>query len=206
MGGIEDAKERYEKALDIYEKLLNNDHENVSYQSNVAMTLNNLGNLLKNMGRIEEAKQRYEKALEIFTEPMQYLTIGKKSHSIIKLIDLNSKLAAEETQPFDQMVYLKEVYNLCKKHRDFFDKYELRSEKELVTQAGLNAYIDFLMKNMKLETSFEKRAEKYGKALDAVKKLEEIEKDETVLNLCASAACYLEGRKLLNEALASGKN
>jgi tetratricopeptide (TPR) repeat protein len=46
----------------MYEKLLDNDPENVAYQSDVAMTLNNLGNLLSDMGRIEEAKQRYEKA------------------------------------------------------------------------------------------------------------------------------------------------
>ena len=84
MGRIEEAKQRYEKALEMYEKLLNNDPENVAYQSDVGMTLNNLGTLLSDMGRIEEAKQRYEKALEIFTEPMQYLTIGKKSHSIMR--------------------------------------------------------------------------------------------------------------------------
>ena len=57
------------------------------------MTLNNLGNLLSDMGCIEEAKNRYEKALEIYTEPMQYLTIGRKSESIIKLIQLNSEQA-----------------------------------------------------------------------------------------------------------------
>lgn len=205
MGRIGEAKDSYEKALDIRHKLLKTDPENIVYQSNVGETLNNLGVLFKDTGRIDEAKDRYEKALGIFTEPMQYLTIGKKTHSIIKLIDLNSKLAAEETQPFDQMKYLREVYKTCKKHQEFFIKYELRNERELVTEAGFNAYVDFLMKNMKLETSFEKRAEKYGKALDAVKKLEEIEKDETVLKLCASAACYLEGRKLLNEVLASGR-
>ena len=56
-----------------------------------------------------------------------------------------------------------------------------------------------------MKTDLEKRAKKYGKALEAVKKLEEIEKDETVSKLYSSAACYLEGRKLVNEALASGK-
>ena len=120
MGRIEEAKGRYEKALEMYEKLLETDPENVVYQSNVGMTLNNLGNLLSDMGRIEEAKERYEESLTIYTEPMQYLTIGKKSHSIIKLIDLNSKLAAKENEPFDQMRYLREVYKLCKKHQDFF--------------------------------------------------------------------------------------
>ena len=203
MGRFPQAQYFYELSFLISQKLLETDPENVAYQSFVGTTLNNLGTLLSDMGRIEEAKEKYEESLTIYTEPMQYLTIGKKSHSIIKLIDLNSKLAAEETQPFDQMTYMKKVYKLCKNHRDFFEKYELMNEKELVTEAGLNAYIDFLMKNMKIEENFEKRAKKYGKALDAVKKLDEIETDETVLKLCASAACYLEGRKLLNEALVS---
>ena len=66
MGCIEDAKKRYEKSLDISQKLLNNDPENVVYQSDVGGTLNNLGNLLSNMGRIEETKDRYEKALEMY--------------------------------------------------------------------------------------------------------------------------------------------
>ena len=104
------------------------------------------------------------------------------------------------------MRYLREIYKLCKKHQEFFIKYELRNERELVTEAGLNAYIDFLMKRMKLENGFEKRAEQYGKALGAVKKLEELEKDEVISRLYISAACYLEGRKYINEALIPGKN
>ncbi|MDD3245554.1 MAG: tetratricopeptide repeat protein [Methanosarcina sp.] len=203
MGRIEDAKAKYEKALEIYEKLLQNDPENVAYQSYVGGTLNNLGNLLKNMGRIEDAKAKYEKALEIYTEPMQYLTIGRKSESIIRLIQLNSEQADKETNPFNQMNYLREAFQICKEHQEFFIKYELKHERKLVTEAGLSAYIDFLMKNVSLEGNFEKRAKEYEKALQAVEKLEEIEDDETVLKLCSSAACYLRGRKLVNEALAS---
>ena len=37
------------------------DPENVAYQSDVAMTLNNLGNLLSDMGRIEDAKRNTKK-------------------------------------------------------------------------------------------------------------------------------------------------
>jgi len=66
MGLMKEAKQKYEKALEMRQKLLNNDPENVAYQSYVAITLNNLGILLSNMGRVEEAKQRYEKALEIY--------------------------------------------------------------------------------------------------------------------------------------------
>ncbi|KKH45202.1 hypothetical protein EO93_14085 [Methanosarcina sp. 1.H.A.2.2] len=203
MGRIEDAKAKYDKALEIYEKLLQNDPENVAYQSYVGGTLNNLGNLLKNMGRMEEAKQRYEKALEIYTEPMQYLTIGRKSESIIRLIQLNSEQAEKETNSFNQMKCLREAFQLCKEQREFFIKYKLKHERKLVTEAGLSAYIDFLMKNVRLEDNSEKRAKEYDKALQAVEKLGEMEDDETVSKLCSSAACYLRGRKLVNEALAS---
>jgi len=79
MGRIEEAKQRYENALEIYENLLATDSDNVSYQSYVGGTLNNLGTLLSDMGRIEEAKQRYEKALKIYETssqptPTTYLT------------------------------------------------------------------------------------------------------------------------------------
>jgi hypothetical protein len=157
------------------------------------------------MGRIEDAKQRYEESLAIYTEPMQYLTIGRKSESIIKLIGLNSEQAEKESNPFNQMKCLREAFKLCKGHREFFLKYELKHERELVTEAGLSAYIDFLMRNVRFETDSRKRAEEYEKALQAIEKLGEIEDDETVSKMYSSAACYLRGRKLVNEALASRK-
>lgn len=41
MGHLEEAKEKYEKALEIREKLLENDPENVVYQLDVGGALNN---------------------------------------------------------------------------------------------------------------------------------------------------------------------
>ena len=40
---------------------------------------------------------------------MQYLTIGRKSQAIIKVIELNLDLAEEETNYRKQMKYLEEV-------------------------------------------------------------------------------------------------
>ncbi|MDP3103666.1 MAG: tetratricopeptide repeat protein [Candidatus Methanoperedens sp.] len=65
MGKPEDAKNRYERALKMYEALLDGEPGNVVYQSQVAMTLNNLGNLLSDMGKPEDAKNRYERALKM---------------------------------------------------------------------------------------------------------------------------------------------
>ncbi|WP_229395029.1 tetratricopeptide repeat protein [Methanosarcina sp. DH1] len=65
MGRFLQAQSFCELSLLISQKLLENAPDNVSYQSSVAATLNNLGTLLSNMGRIEESKQRYENALEI---------------------------------------------------------------------------------------------------------------------------------------------
>ena len=205
MGRTEDAKDSLEKALDVYEKLLNTDPENVEYQSYVGTALNNLGNLLWTMERIEDAKQMFIISLEIYTEPMQYLTIRRRAESIIGLIGLISEQAAKETSLYNKMKYLRESFKLCKKHREFFIKYELEHERKLVTEVGLRAYIDFLMKNVKFETNSKKRAREYEKALQAVEKLGEIENDETVSKLYSSAICYLKGRKLVNEAIASKK-
>jgi tetratricopeptide (TPR) repeat protein/predicted amidohydrolase len=202
VGDIEKAKDRYKEALVIYEALLKNNLENVLYQFYVGTTLNNLGSLFKNTGHIEEAKNKYEESLTKYTEPMQYLTIGKKSESIIRLIELNTEQAKKGNQ-YDQMRCLKEAVELCKKHQDFFIKYELKHERELATGTGLSAYIDFLLKNIKAENDAGKRADEYEKAIKAVEKLKFVGDDEAILKLCDSTSYYLSGRKLLNEALSS---
>ena len=203
MGRIEEAKQRYEKALEMREKLLKNDPENITYQSYVGTTLNNLGALFSDMGGIEEAKQRYEKALEIFTEPMQYLTIGRKSQAIIRVIELNLDLAEEETNDLKKMEYLKESYQLCKKNKEFFITYGLRHERKLVMEAGFSAYVDYVMKNIRFERDSKKRAIGYEKAINAIEKLGKSEDDEEVEKIASSTVCYLEGRKLVNQALES---
>jgi tetratricopeptide (TPR) repeat protein len=201
IGHIEESKQRYEKALEILGKLLKTDQKNVVYQSDVAVTLNNLAILFKNIGHIEEAKKSYEKALEIFTEPMQYQTIGKKSKSIIRLIQLNAEQAEVETNDYLKIKYLEEVYRLCKKSQAFLSKYELKYEKKLVMEAGLSAYLDYAISNIKGERKAEKRVERYENAIQTIKKLKEIEKDKDVEKIFSSTICYIEGRKLINEAL-----
>ena len=56
----EQAERDYRRALAIKEELLGQDHPDV------AMTLNNLGVLVKTLGRREEAEALYERALAIF--------------------------------------------------------------------------------------------------------------------------------------------
>jgi tetratricopeptide (TPR) repeat protein len=63
------------------QKLLKTDPENVSYQSDVAMTLNNLGNLIFENGQKEEAKENLEKAFEILE------SLSKKSPENKELIE-----------------------------------------------------------------------------------------------------------------------
>jgi hypothetical protein len=101
------------------------------------------------MGRIEDAKDRYKEALKIYTEPMQYLTIGRKSNSIIRLIELTTEQAEKETNSHLQIKYLEEAYQLCKKNQEFFDKYDLKHEKKLVMEAGFSAYVEYVMRNIR---------------------------------------------------------
>ncbi len=80
MGRIEEAKDRYEKSLLIYEKLLETDPENVAYQSNVAMTLNNLGVLLSKIGSHRRCETKVRKGARNETRPPRKQT--QKMHLI----------------------------------------------------------------------------------------------------------------------------
>jgi tetratricopeptide (TPR) repeat protein len=83
MGRREEAKVRYEQALELYEELLKSDTANSQFQSYVAMTQNNLGSLLRDMGRLEEAKVRYEQALEMREELLKSDTANSQFQSYV---------------------------------------------------------------------------------------------------------------------------
>lgn len=202
-GHTEGAMRSFEIACDICENLLGNDPENVLYQANFGLIYNAYGDFLYVIEQVEEAKKKYKKVLEIYTEPMQHMTIIQKSHSIIRLIEINTEQAENETNSHHQIKYLEEAYQLCKKNQEFFSKYGLKHEKKLVMEAGLSAYVDYVMKDIREEKDSKKRAEGYEKAIKAIEKLGKIEDDEEVEKIASSTVCYLEGRKLVNEALGS---
>jgi tetratricopeptide (TPR) repeat protein len=65
MGRLEESRDIHAAALASYEQLLNSDPDNTQFQSDAAMTLNNLGILIRDMGRLEEARDMYVRALEL---------------------------------------------------------------------------------------------------------------------------------------------
>ena len=65
MGRIDEAEEQYEGALRIFERLLESNPDNVTYQSSVAANLDNLGNFLARVGRIKKAYEWYEDSLKM---------------------------------------------------------------------------------------------------------------------------------------------
>jgi tetratricopeptide (TPR) repeat protein len=97
IGFIEEAKEKYKKALQIYETLLNKYPKNITYQSYVGATLNNLGNLLRDLESIEEAKNRYREALEIYETLLKIdpENLAYQSHVGTTLNNLGSLLYLE---------------------------------------------------------------------------------------------------------------
>ncbi len=203
------SKEMYEKSFQIRESLLETDYKNILYRLNVGETLNNLGALLFDMKKSKEAKERYEevlkicdeKTLEIYNESLQRLIAGKKSQATIGIIRSLMELAEIETNIHNEMNFLREGINVCKQNRDFFKKHNLNHEGNLALEAGLRAYLDFLMKNIVGEKDPNKRIQEYEKSILAVEKLEKIEKEEKNKELLASALCYLRGRKLISESL-----
>ena len=64
MDSPEEAKKRCEHALKMREALLETEPDNSVYQSQVAMTLNNLGALLYDISRPEDTKKGTKAPLE----------------------------------------------------------------------------------------------------------------------------------------------
>ena len=203
MSQLREAKERYESAFKIREELLETDSENVVYRSKVGETLNNLGTLLFDLKNITEAKEKYEKTLEICSEYMEFLIVGKKAQAIIGVIRSLLKSAEVETNSHKKMDFLRDGINVCKQNRDFFKKNDLKHEGNLALEAGLGAYLDYLMINIGGEKNPDKRIEEYEKSILAVEKLEYIENEVKNRMLLTSALCYLRGRKLVKESLRS---
>jgi len=203
MGRPEEAKTRYERALEIYEALLATDPASSVYQSWVATTLNNLGTLLSDMGNKKGALGCYQKSLDIFIEPMQYLTIKAKARAIINIIQLVSGCAQECTNMMRKSKYFKKVHDVYKQHAPFFSKYELVHEGRLAKEAGLSAHIQYLMLNAGSEGDKEKRIEEYETCIREVEQIAETEDDENLKELWLSIMYYLKGRQFVNLAMQS---
>ena len=75
------CKTNYEEALELRQKLLKTDPENVVYQLNAGTILNNRGDLFFENDQKEEAKENFKKALEILE------SLSKKNLENKKLIE-----------------------------------------------------------------------------------------------------------------------
>ena len=203
MGRPEDAKERYERALEMREALLETDPASSVYQSWVATTLNNLGALLSEMGDRKGALGCYQNSLGIYTEPMQYLTIKQKARAIINIIQLVSECAKESTNTAQKHVHFKTVYETYKQHDSFFSKYGLVDERRLAKEAGLGAHIQDLMDYARSEKDTGKRIEEYGKCIQEIEPIAEVEDDDELKTVWTSLLHYLKGLQFVNMAIQS---
>lgn len=200
-GCFQEANTKYEEALQIGNKLLEQNPDNAVYQSVVGGILNDIGSLLSKVGQIDNSKRRYKQALQIYAEPMQYMSLKTKSNTIIQLVQLNLDCAEAETNSYKKILYLREAFSTCKEYKAFFEYYGLNHERSLVMEAGLRAFVEYSMIVIKEEGDLDKRIIEYNQSIQAVEKMEIIEADENIKRLLSSAACYLHGRKLVNESL-----
>lgn len=65
LGNIKEAKRRCQRAIDVYENLLNINETNIGYQLNLSQSVENYGDLLLSIGKREKARQKFESALKI---------------------------------------------------------------------------------------------------------------------------------------------
>ncbi|MDW7733281.1 MAG: tetratricopeptide repeat protein [Methanolobus sp.] len=171
-GDRSEARKKYEAAVNNYDKLLENDRNNITYRSNAASTLNNLGALLAEEGEHEAAQESFQKALDIMEgipeEEKESIPFQFKMATILgNLLDLETdtgQLKGQE-EKYGQLV---ETYRKIVRMDPSETSYKDRLSVALV------AYGD----RMAIAGEKEEAKEKYKEALDVLEKLSD-EKEDT---------------------------
>ncbi len=91
----EEAEKHYQEALKTYRQLAQN---NPAYLPDVAMTLNNLGNLVADDSRHEEAEKRYQEALKTYRQLAQNNPAVYLPYVAITLNNLGLLVAADSSR------------------------------------------------------------------------------------------------------------
>lgn len=113
-GSRGEARKNYDISVQAYDKLLGSDINNMTYRSNAASTLNNLGALLAEEGEEEAAQKSFEKALRILRESPEdatrAATLQLKMATILEnLLNLESS-SSQEGIPEEKYRQLVDTY------------------------------------------------------------------------------------------------
>jgi len=100
-GSRKEARKNYDISVHAYDKLLGSDINNMTYRSNAASTLNNLGALLAEEGEEEAAQKSFEKALRILRESPQDAAMAttllfKMATILENILNLETDSSSEE--------------------------------------------------------------------------------------------------------------
>jgi hypothetical protein len=192
------------------ESLLAGEPGNVVYQSDVAMTLNNLGALLSDMGQPVEAKDKYERALKLYeslleTNPENSIYPSRMAKTFLKLWErmINSADSKEPREAFTE--YKKASQNLQEK-ASYFHDLGLKYESFLAKKLGLSSELKYNVIAMRFEMKPEKRISGYRKCAEITSILSDIESDEKQQEEWSGMTHYYEGRALVNESIIKGFN
>ncbi len=114
LGQTQYAFRRYEKLLEIHEKLVETDPENANHQRTLSITYNKMGDLYSALGEGEKARQAFLKSLEIF----ERLAASEPDRA-----DYQRDLAASYERMGDVFLAEKEYQ---KAHGEFVKAYNIR--------------------------------------------------------------------------------
>ncbi|WP_167848761.1 tetratricopeptide repeat protein [Methanolobus halotolerans] len=164
-GYISRAREKYEVAVNNYEKLIEREKNNIAYRSNAASTLNNLGALLAEEGEYEASKESFQEALNIMEDspadvkesiPFQF----KMATVLGNLLDLETD-TGQFKQTEDKYRQLIETYRKIIRMDPLETSYLERLSLALITYGD----------RMALEGKKEDSGEAYKEALDILEEL-----------------------------------
>ncbi len=205
MGRPDDAKIKYERALEMREALLKTDPESSVYQSWVATTLNNLGALLSDMGRPDDAKIKYECALEMYEELLEKYP----ANNIFQSSVVQTALALAQTminlgdlkEKKHSLQYYEEANKLLIKKSGFFQNIGLKYEFYLTKRLSLLSKLKYDSNIIELEKKPHKRATGYRDCAKLASQLADIEYNEEHKKKWSGMVQYYEGRALVNDSI-----
>ncbi|RZB33229.1 MAG: hypothetical protein AEth_00022 [Candidatus Argoarchaeum ethanivorans] len=207
---FDNARKRYERSLKMYEVLLKSCPENTTYQSDVAMTLNNLGNLLNGLGRVEDAKDRYERSLKMYevlldSDPENITFQSRAASTTLRYWETVIEIL-DSTEIQDSLAEYRNASHRLAEKAEYFKKLGLIYESTLIKKLGIVSELKYNAKTIRLERAPEKRISGYNKCAEIASSLSKIESDREQIDKWSDMTQYYIGRALANESMINGLN
>ncbi|AKB26311.1 hypothetical protein MSMTP_2842 [Methanosarcina sp. MTP4] len=202
-----EAKENFEEALQVLRQLTTDYPENPEYASPEyryfnAKILFNLGETFLDENKFVVAKSNFEGSLEISKEllniyPHKFNFQSLLLETIIKLVEIHLEIGEESSNNEECLTH---ALKLCDEYKKFGGANNFEDNWKIIIEYKLKALLSLSLVRAK-KSEKEDVLEIYENCIASIEKLKNNTSDEKIIKLCNSIYHYLQGKKILSEAM-----